>query len=155
MTTHQTNELDTALGELGLQLGKGTELGGADGGEVIGVREEDGPLVADELVEADGTIGGLGIKVRGNRAQTEAAAAGQRRDEESRARVHLRRSTFSGHGEYVKWLVGCFRNQERCVSNWEKREAARRGRIQIVINNKINNRLEDAPLALTLTLDTT
>lgn len=64
----QTNELNTTLGELGLKLGEGTELGGADGGEVIGVGEEDGPLVADEVVEVDGTVGGLGVEVRGSRA---------------------------------------------------------------------------------------
>lgn len=68
----QTDELDTAGSELGLELGEGAQLGGADGGEVIGVGEEDGPLVADELVEVDGTVGGLGIEVRGNGAQTEA-----------------------------------------------------------------------------------
>lgn len=67
----QTDELDTASSELGLELGEGTELGGADGGEVIGVGEEDGPLVTDEVVEVDGTGGGLGIEVRGSRAQTE------------------------------------------------------------------------------------
>ena len=31
----QTDELDAALGELGLELGEGAQLGGADGGEVI------------------------------------------------------------------------------------------------------------------------
>lgn len=31
----ETNELDTALGELGLELGECTELGGADGGVVL------------------------------------------------------------------------------------------------------------------------
>ena len=30
----ETNQLDIALGELGLELGEGTELGRADGGEV-------------------------------------------------------------------------------------------------------------------------
>lgn len=68
----ETNELDTARGELGLELGEGAQLGGTDGGEVIGVGEEDGPLVTDELVEVDGTVGGLGIEVRGSRAQAEA-----------------------------------------------------------------------------------
>jgi hypothetical protein len=51
----KTNELDTTLGELGLELSEGTELGGADGGVVLRVREQDHPLVADELVEVDGT----------------------------------------------------------------------------------------------------
>jgi len=72
MVGTETNELDTARGELGLELGEGAQLGGTDGGEVIGVGEEDGPLVTDELVEVDGTVGGLGIEVRGSRAQAEA-----------------------------------------------------------------------------------
>ena len=67
----QTDELDTTLGELGLKLGKGTELGGTDGGEVIGVGEEDGPLSTEELVEVDGTVRGVRVEVRGSRAQTE------------------------------------------------------------------------------------
>jgi len=69
----QADQLHAACGELGLQLGEGAQLGGADRGEVIGVREEDGPLVADEVVEVDGPVGGLGIEVRGDGAQTEAA----------------------------------------------------------------------------------
>lgn len=72
----QTDELDTTLGELGLELGESTELGGTDGSEVIGVGEEDGPLVTNEVVEVDGTVGGLGVEVRGNGAQTEAIVAG-------------------------------------------------------------------------------
>lgn len=71
-TTYQTNELDTASSELGLELGKSTELSSTDGSEVIGVREEDGPLVTDELVEVDRAVGGVGIEIRGSRAQTEA-----------------------------------------------------------------------------------
>lgn len=34
-----------------------------------GVREEDGPAVANVVVEVDGTVGGLGIEVGGSRAQ--------------------------------------------------------------------------------------
>lgn len=67
----QADELDTTGSELGLKLGESTELGGADRGEVIGVGEDDGPLVADELVEVDGTVGGLSIEIRGSGAQTE------------------------------------------------------------------------------------
>lgn len=68
----QTDQLHAARGELRLQLSKGAQLRGADWGEVIRVREEDGPLGADELVEVDGTVGGLSIEVGGNGAQTEA-----------------------------------------------------------------------------------
>jgi hypothetical protein len=88
----ETDELYTTLGELRLELGEGTELGGADGSVVLGVREQDHPLVSDELVEVDGTrnssasgsqqkstrqassnlpVGGVGIEVRGNAAEAE------------------------------------------------------------------------------------
>lgn len=51
----KTNELDTTLGELGLELSEGTKLSGADRGVVLGVREQNHPLVSNELVEVDGT----------------------------------------------------------------------------------------------------
>lgn len=69
----ETDQLDATSSELGLELGEGAQLGGTDGGEVIGVGEEDGPLVADEVVEVDGAGGGVSIEVGGNGAQTEAA----------------------------------------------------------------------------------
>ena len=37
------------------------------------VREEDGPLVTNELVEVDATVGGVGIEVGCGRPETEAA----------------------------------------------------------------------------------
>ena len=49
----KANELDTALCELGLQLGKSAQLGGADGGKVLWMAEEDNPLVANVVVEGD------------------------------------------------------------------------------------------------------
>ena len=67
----ETDKLDTALCKLGLELSKGTKLGGADGGEVIGMREEDDPVVTNELVEVDATSSGLGIKVGGLAAEAE------------------------------------------------------------------------------------
>lgn len=66
----EANQLNTTCGELGLQLGEGTELGGTDGSKVIGVGEEDSPLVTDKVMEVNGTVGGIGIEVRGNGAQT-------------------------------------------------------------------------------------
>lgn len=59
----ETNELDIALGELGLELCESAELGGADRGVVLGVREEDDPAVADELVEVNGALCGLRLEV--------------------------------------------------------------------------------------------
>jgi hypothetical protein len=92
--TYQANELDATSSELGLELGESTELSGTDGSEVIGVGEEDGPLVANELVEVDRAVGGVGIEVRGSRAQTEAnrqSAWGS----ESYISIDVRSSTFS------------------------------------------------------------
>jgi hypothetical protein len=66
----ETDQLDIALGELGLELSKGTELSGADGGVVLGVGEEDNPVVTDELVEVNVSLCGLGLEVGGGRAQT-------------------------------------------------------------------------------------
>lgn len=68
----ETDELDAALGELRLEAGHLTELGGADGRVILGVGEEDDPVVANELMEVNGTLGGLGLEVGGNGAQTEA-----------------------------------------------------------------------------------
>lgn len=68
----QAQQLDAALGELGLEAGHLAQLGGADGGEVLGVREEDHPVIADVLVKVDGALGGLGLEVGGDGAQTEA-----------------------------------------------------------------------------------
>lgn len=82
----ETDQLDAALLELGLKAGHLAELGGADGSVVLGVGEEDDPAVANELVEVNGTLGGVSLEVGGNRAQAEAAsgASGQ-------SNVHLRR----------------------------------------------------------------
>jgi hypothetical protein len=62
----QADQLDAALGELGLELGKGAQLGGADRGLVLGVGEEDNPPVTDELMEVDGAVGCLGLEVGRN-----------------------------------------------------------------------------------------
>ena len=45
----QTDELDSTLGELWLELRKGSQLGRADRRVVLGVREKDNPAIADEL----------------------------------------------------------------------------------------------------------
>ena len=68
----QADELDAALGELGFQASERAEFGGADRRVVLGVREEDDPLVADELVEVNGAVGGVGLEVGGGRAQAKA-----------------------------------------------------------------------------------
>jgi hypothetical protein len=68
----QTDQLGVALGELGLQLGEGAQLGGADGRVVLRVGEEDNPVVANELMEVNGALGGVGLKVGGSGTQAEA-----------------------------------------------------------------------------------
>lgn len=67
----QTNKLDVTLGELGLELGEGAQLGGADRGEVVRVREDDAPAVAEVLVEADGAIRSFGLEVRSSGAEAQ------------------------------------------------------------------------------------
>lgn len=71
----QANQLYTALGEFRLELGKGAQLGGADGGVVLWVREEDCPLVADPLVKVNGAVCSLGLEVGGNASETEGRGA--------------------------------------------------------------------------------
>ena len=65
VSTYQTNHLDVAPLEFILQLGESTQFGGADGGKVGRVGEEDGPAVTDELVEVNVAVGGLGCEVGG------------------------------------------------------------------------------------------
>ena len=69
----EADDLDAALLELGLELGHGAELGGADGGVVLRVGEEHDPAVADELVEVDRAVGRVGLEVGGRVAEAEAA----------------------------------------------------------------------------------
>lgn len=65
--THQSNHLDTALLKFTLHLSEGAQLGRANGGEVGRVGEEDGPAVADELVEVNLALGGQRLEVGGYR----------------------------------------------------------------------------------------
>lgn len=62
--TNQADHLDAPLIELILKLGKSAEFGGADGGEVGRVREENGPAVANEFVEIDLAVGGGCLEIR-------------------------------------------------------------------------------------------
>jgi len=59
----ETDHLGAALGELAFEAGHGAELGGAYGGEIFGVGEEDSPVVADPLVEMDGALRCFGGEV--------------------------------------------------------------------------------------------
>ena len=70
----QAKQLDAALGELGLELGKGAQLGGAHGREVLRVGEQDGPAALDVAVEVDLADVAVGGEVGGLGAETERAA---------------------------------------------------------------------------------
>ena len=68
----QADQLDVALCEFGLEFCEGAQLGGADGGVIFRVREENGPGIADEFVEVNGAIGGVGLEVGRGGAEAEA-----------------------------------------------------------------------------------
>src|SRR5262249_56804094 len=50
--------------ELGFDLGHVAELGGANGREVLGMREQHRPGIPNPIVELDGASGGLRLKIR-------------------------------------------------------------------------------------------
>src|SRR5262249_43995634 len=57
-------DLGIALVELGLQPGHITELGGAYRGEVLRMREENRPAVADPVVKANRPLGRFSCEIR-------------------------------------------------------------------------------------------
>src|SRR5262245_36763496 len=59
----QADDLDPALVEGGLDPRHVAELGGADRREVLGMREQHGPGIADPLVKADAALRGIGLEV--------------------------------------------------------------------------------------------
>ena len=61
----QRDDLDVALGEFVLQLGRSAQLGRAHRREVRGMREQDAPTVAEPLVETDGAFAGFLRRNRG------------------------------------------------------------------------------------------
>src|SRR5450631_60554 len=65
----EPDDLHVAALEVGLYLGHVPELGGADRGEVLRVREQDRPRVADPVVELDAALRRLGLEVWGGVAQ--------------------------------------------------------------------------------------
>lgn len=64
-STNQANHLNTALLKLAFHLRKSTKLCSAYRSEIRGVRKEDSPAIADELVEVDLALGGQSLEVRG------------------------------------------------------------------------------------------
>ena len=67
----EADDLDVALVELGLDLGHVAEFGRADRREVLRVREEHAPGIADPVVEADAPFRGLGLEIRRDVADLE------------------------------------------------------------------------------------
>ena len=61
----EPDDLHVALLELGRELREIAELGRAHGREIFRMRKEDGPAVADPLMEIDRTLGRLGFEIRG------------------------------------------------------------------------------------------
>ena len=67
----QAHQLDAALVEFRLQLCESAEFGSANEREVLRVREQEGPAIADPVVEFDCSFGGLGFGNRGQLRQSE------------------------------------------------------------------------------------
>ena len=61
------DQLDAALVELRLEPCDGAELGGADRREILRMREEKRPAVAEPFVKADVAFGAFGFEVRRRR----------------------------------------------------------------------------------------
>jgi hypothetical protein len=62
----QANQLDAALVEFRFQLGEQAELGGADRGEILGVREQHRPAISDPVVEFNFALSGFGFEIGGD-----------------------------------------------------------------------------------------
>ena len=60
----QADNFCVALGELRLQPGHVAEFGGAHGSEILRMRKQDSPAVADPFVKVDGALGGFRSEVR-------------------------------------------------------------------------------------------
>ena len=60
----EADDLDVPLVELGFQLRHVAELGRADGGEILRMREEHCPGVADPFVKADASLRRVGFEIR-------------------------------------------------------------------------------------------
>lgn len=66
----QTDQLDASLCELGLELCESAQLGGTDWSVVLGMGEENSPLIANPVVKINGAIGCFRLKIGSNRAQS-------------------------------------------------------------------------------------
>jgi hypothetical protein len=67
----KADHLCTTLREIGFQTGYSSQLRCADGSEVLWMREENSPVVADPFVEVDAAVSGLCGEIRSNIIDTE------------------------------------------------------------------------------------
>ena len=70
--SRETNQFDTALGELRLVSGQRRKLGRAYRRVVFRMGEQDSPVVANPLVEVDHTYSRRCLEIRSRRPQAEA-----------------------------------------------------------------------------------
>ncbi|MCY1558450.1 hypothetical protein D9M68_953870 [compost metagenome] len=61
----EAQNFDAALVEFRLQLGGVAQLGGADGGEILGVAEQHGPMTFDIVIKMNGAFGAVGGEIGG------------------------------------------------------------------------------------------
>ena len=61
----EADDFAGALGKFRLELGHVAEFGGADGGKIFGMREEDGPAIANPFVKMDRALGGFSGEIGG------------------------------------------------------------------------------------------
>lgn len=66
----EADQFYSTLGELWFELCKRAEFGGAHGSIIFGMREENNPLITNEIMEINGSVGGIGFKVRGLATET-------------------------------------------------------------------------------------
>ncbi len=66
------DDLDAPCLPLGVQLRNGPELRGADGREILRVAEQDGPTVADPVMEPDRPLAGVGLEIGNDLIDTQA-----------------------------------------------------------------------------------
>src|SRR6476469_8878246 len=67
----ETDDLDAPLVELRFDPRHITEFGGADRSEVLGVREQHAPGIAEPFMEPDVALCGVGLEIRGDSAELE------------------------------------------------------------------------------------
>ena len=143
----QSNELHAALGEFWLEFREGAQLGRANGCVVLWVREQHHPVIANELMEVDGSVGGLGIEVGSNASKAERFSAlfshgdllGKKSSDPSKPSKQVGCiSHFTGKAE--KWQVS---RQKKLSENSERQKRTKEcegSRVRHELNLYVNSR---------------